>query len=106
MGLFHLGRLEEAEEAFTKTIDVDSEYVIAWYHMGIIAERKHDVDGAVVCFERVVDANPHDASAHYHLGLQYERQGLDSLAITALSKALDLDPSDSASRQALQELQR
>jgi tetratricopeptide (TPR) repeat protein len=106
IALFHLGKLEEAAQAFEATLGADHEYVIAWYHLGIIRERQDDYDGAIACFEHVVEANPDDASAHYHLGLSYERQGLDALAMSALTRALQLDPSDEAAASALQELQR
>src|SRR5262249_13832637 len=102
----HQGRLDEAAGAFERTIEVDPEYVIACYHLGLIRERQKRIDDAIGCFEKVVEASPGDASAHYHLGLCYEHQGRAGLATISLPRALELAPLDAAAAAALQALQR
>ena len=40
ISLFHLGRLDDSARAFERTVEVDPEYIIALYHLGLIRERQ------------------------------------------------------------------
>ena len=107
IALFHLGKLEEAAQAFEATLGADHEYVIAWYHLGIIRERQDDYDGRRSRASSTSSRRtPTTRRRTITWASRYERQGLDALAMSALTRALQLDPSDEAAASALQELQR
>ena len=106
IALFHQARLDEAARAFERTIAVDPEYVIAWYHLGVIRERQKNVDNAIALLREGRGGESRRRVGPLPPGPVLRAQGLDGLAISALSRALELDPSDTAAAAALQELQR
>jgi tetratricopeptide (TPR) repeat protein len=88
-----LRKEDEAIENFQKCIDLDPEYVQAYYNMGQISLiKKRDFSKALHFFDRAVAVRPDYVGAHHQRGIAYELLGYVQKAIECWEKSLELDP--------------
>lgn|GEM_PF-1582604 len=88
-------RLEEAEESYKGLLQIDPEYPIAHFKLGLVHIAAHKYDDAVASFRRVLRKNPDSADAHEGLGEALLGQHKYAEAAAAADRAAQLRP-DSA----------
>lgn len=96
VGLFHGGRLAEAEDLL-RSIDLMQPKISEVGHTrGVIALQLGAPDEAVRHFEMAIAGNPRLADLHVLLGAAHAGRGDPPAAIACFSKALKLDPGSAA----------
>ncbi len=99
-----LKREEEALAAFQKVVDINPEYVQAWYNMGQICMiKKRDFSRALHCFDRAVSIRPDYVGAQHQKGVALELLGEPEKALECWRKTLELDPKN---KQAIENIKR
>jgi superkiller protein 3 len=96
---------ELAIEYYQQAIDIDPNYVKAYYNMGVVyydmgrhdqlknfREELGNFHEAIRYFQKAIDLDPKHAMAYYTMGSSYFRLGRHSEAIRYIQKAIDLDP--------------
>jgi tetratricopeptide (TPR) repeat protein len=53
-----LGKYDEAFQAFSTAMTINSTYAEAWYNMGVIFDFKGDYDSAIQAYSRAIWINP------------------------------------------------
>jgi len=86
------GRSMEAEEAYTKSVELDPEKVSALFNLGLLNQQRGQLREAYGFYRRVVKLEPRHAWAHYQLGTLWETWRLDERAIQAYATAFAIDP--------------
>ncbi len=87
------GRMDEAEEMFNKSIELNPT-AAAHYNLGIIHMERNDVDGAIEQLKRAIYLQPDHTAAHFNLGyLAFENQWYEE-AFSSYSKVVEVDPTD------------
>src|SRR6186713_1698975 len=84
------GELEAAIALFTKAIEADSDFVVAYWYRGDARKQRNDYDGAIEDFKKVVEIDPTYGNAYASLGYAYTTIGELDAAAAAYSKALDV----------------
>lgn len=85
-------RLEEAEQAYRKALELDSSHEQACYNLGLIYYNRGDHAEAADAFERAVELNPAFTAARYNLALTAHRTGNDARARQELERLLEQQP--------------
>lgn len=99
-----LKREDEALAEFQKVVDINPEYVQAWYNMGQICMiKKKDFSKALHCFDRAVSIRPDYVGAHHQRGVVMELLGEPQKALECWRKTLELDPKN---QQAIENIKR
>ena len=96
LGRFYQGqnRLEKAAEAYSKALEVHSDYVDAQNALGTIYSRQEKYDEAVAIFTSILRTKPQIAKVYNNLGYTYFLQGKHVDAIAAFEKAIKLEPNN------------
>jgi len=97
---FDSGRLKEAEQQFSQSLQVEPN-LAAYDHLGYIYAQMGDQGRAEEAFKASLAMNGADSHAHYHLGLIYAATGRKAQAVVELQAALDIDPNNAEIRSAL-----
>jgi len=91
---FKKGDWENAVIACRKTIEIDPNYVEAYFGMGraytILGKPKDAIDA----FEKAISIDPNHANSYLGLGVLYSNIGEYQKGTTALRKALDIEPNN------------
>jgi len=99
-----LKREDEALACFSQCLNINPDYVQAWYNMGQIAMIvKRDFSRALHCFEQAATIRPDYVSAHHQKGVACELLGDKERALKCWARTLELDP---ANRQAQENIDR
>lgn len=95
-GCAHLaaGRLELAEEDFTKSIKLDETRNLAWTNRGTTYARMGDFDKAVENFNQALVLNPADGLAYRNRALAYKKLGQIDKYEADLAKARELQAAE------------
>ena len=73
-------------------IDLDPDYPLAYFNLGIALKKKGDLNSSIKAFQKAIDLNPNFSEAFNSLGNVFkEKDDLDS-AIYQYQKALKLNP--------------
>lgn len=84
------GKLEEAEFAYTRAIQVDKDYYKAYYNLGNIYLQDGRPNMAIEQYQKVIKLRPDYPYAHYNLGCAYLKLGKYGKAKFELLTAIDL----------------
>jgi tetratricopeptide (TPR) repeat protein len=96
---------DQAEEAYSKAIDLRPFYAEAYVGLGDAKAAKGDVDGAVAAYQKALGFDPVNAKVHASLGkLYYSEKALYYESVQAYKKAIDLDPGYLDARTGLAEV--
>lgn len=68
LSLLHLGRLDEAERWFRRTLELKSDHVPAFLTYASLLARKGDKEAAESLFRRAIALAGDDAAVHEHFG--------------------------------------
>jgi len=93
---FRNGDLEQALLTFTRALEINPYYEIAWSGLGIVYLRMGELEAAEECFRTALAKNPEYARPHYDLGLMLENAGDYEGACAHFLKVLELRPDDTA----------
>jgi len=97
--LFKIGNNGAAEEEFNKAIELDPQYSVAYFNLGLVYAVRafrnpegKDLDLAKANWERAMELKPTDAKVYYNLGAIYEKLNDPPNALRAYQIALSLRP--------------
>ncbi len=91
-----LGKMDSAERAYRKALEIDPELIEAWVNLGGTLMLKWDFEGALAANEEAISRRPDLLLAHYNRGqaLLYLRDA-DGV-VASFSRVLQLDPGHAA----------
>lgn len=92
--LHQQAKLEEAETAFRKALELDPSYAEARVNLGLILNQQDKFDAAVNEFKQAIRNDPKLAAAHFNLGVTLQAQGQLEPAIAAYREAINIDPNN------------
>ncbi len=96
---------DQAEEAYTKAIDLRPFYAEAYVGLGDAKAAKGDVDGAISAYQKALIHNPLSGKVYASLGkIYYSEKSLYYESVQAYKKAVDLDPVNTEARMGLAEV--
>ncbi|MCK4504759.1 MAG: tetratricopeptide repeat protein [Candidatus Aegiribacteria sp.] len=85
--------IEQAEDAFHKSIQLDSTGVFGWYLLGNLLERQNDTLTALNCYTRAVELDSDFLPARLHLGRLLRDAGRQSEALDEFRKIVNTETS-------------
>jgi Tfp pilus assembly protein PilF/DNA-directed RNA polymerase subunit RPC12/RpoP len=87
------GRYDEAIENFTRAIELDPTYALAYFNRGnVYARRLQRYDKALADYNQAIEMSPIDAAAYTNRGAVYASLERDDEALEDLERAIQLDP--------------
>jgi len=92
--LMRLGRMEDALEAFNRTLDLDNTLAEAWNGKGVLLAQRGQIAASLDCFENATYLNPKFKDAWNNMGLALYYLDRPGDAIICLERALALDQDD------------
>jgi superkiller protein 3 len=102
-----LKQVDEAIAHFQKAIELNPDYVEAWYNMGqIFLFKTKDFSRALNCFERATAIRSDYIGAHHQRGVAYELVGDREKAIACWEKTLELDPRNTLAKDNIARVRR
>ena len=57
------GKYQEAIEHFDKAIELDPNYVDAWYNKGVVLDNLGEHEEAIECYDKALELDPNNADA-------------------------------------------
>lgn len=99
--LYHLGRMNEAMEAYTKCMQMGGENAACLRGLGFIAWHGHSNEEALTFFKKALSLQENDLSSAYGIGLVYRRLGLLEEALFWLERCVLQDRAPSSAVIAL-----
>ncbi len=89
-------RIEEAEEAYRKAIDLNPNDATAYSNLGNLLQNQQRIEEAEEAYRKAIDLNPNEATAYSNLGNLLSDQQRIEEAEEAYRKAIDLNPENSS----------
>jgi tetratricopeptide (TPR) repeat protein len=90
--LLYLGRYEEAEQSFTKALQIDAEFPWAYHNRGVAKHLKGNFVDAIEDYNQALKRRPNYALGYNNLALAKRDTGDLAGAQIDAQKAIDLDP--------------
>ena len=98
---YKMGKLDLAETALRKALEIDSRSAFVWNNLGLVAlERGHDQE-AFLDFQKGSELDPKYVQARLNKAVVYLDCGDYKRARTELEKAVEIDPNDPEAQVAL-----
>ncbi len=93
-GIEHMGKGEhdQAISDFSKALEINPRYALAYGNRGIAYRNKGQLDDAISDYNKVLGIDPRDAKAYNNRGFAYSRKGQYDQAISDFTKALEINP--------------
>lgn len=92
LSLQALGRIAEAQQAYSDLLKQEPRHTGALFNSGYIAQQRGAGDDAIQLYERLLSAQPAHVKALHNLALLYMQSGMAEKALPLLEKALALKP--------------
>ena len=73
--LLSLGRLDEAEAALRRALEMDDQLSDAWYNLALVFEERGDGSGAIRAYETRLEMAPRDFRSHFNVAKLYGAMG-------------------------------
>lgn len=83
---------EEAADRFSKVIEKDPDFSLAYVSRGSAYNRAGKLDDAMKDFDKAVELRPDYARAYHLRGLLHEKQGKNNEALEDFNRAIELNP--------------
>ena len=80
----------DAYYEFSRTLEIDSGYMMAYVYRGVLLDRIGEYSRAVSDYSKAVEINPEYAWGYFYLGKDLERLNRGSEAVESLEKAIFL----------------
>lgn len=84
--------LDGAIANFSKAIEADPQYAVAYSNRGNAKRAKGDLDGSLADFDKAIELKPDFASAYNNRGLTKRFKGDFDGSVADFTKAIELDP--------------
>ena len=94
IALMSLERLDEAEQAFRRSIELDPRRPEPWYALGALKTQRDDPQATFEAFLRVLEINPRDGRAWTNLGNALQQMDKHDDALAAYERAAKLLPDE------------
>ena len=93
IGHMAAGRLDEAVDAFRRSVDVDATFAMGYLGLGQAYDRQGKVDDAIVAVRKALELTPEDPLAHTSLSRLLQQKGLieEAVAEMAISARLSAE---------------
>ncbi|MEM9554927.1 MAG: tetratricopeptide repeat protein [Acidobacteriota bacterium] len=82
-----------AETAYRRATELDTEYVDAWFNLGLLLQQTERPSEAETVYRAMLELDPAYAWAHYQLGTLHHHRGDERKAVQAYAQAFALDTS-------------
>lgn len=89
-----LKKLEDAERAYKKAIDLAPEEVDANYNLGLVYMDMQNYEDAIDNFERVLDVDNEDSNTYFNIGLSYFKLKQYAAAQYYFERTVEINPED------------
>lgn len=86
-------RLDEAIAGFTRALEVDPGFALAWNGLSMALRQKGDLDAAIEAGLRLAELEPQDPLSHTNLSILYQSKGMIPEAEEAAAQAAQLQAS-------------
>jgi len=93
---YRLDRLQEAQMAYRKAVEMDPRCLAAWFGLGCTHVKQSNWTEAAEAFRRAVEIDSRNANAWWRLGKVYQEQSRHRQAILAFREAAEIRPEDAA----------
>ena len=90
--LLTLQQIEQAIEAYSRAIELDSEFVSAYSNRATAHERKGDFEKAIEDYDNLIVHDPKSSVAYNNRGITHAKMKEYNLAIADFNKAIELHP--------------
>jgi len=87
-----IGNLDEAIEAYKKTISLKPDYAEAYSNMGVALRKQGKFEEAIEAYKKSISIKPNYAEAYNNMGVTFKDQGKFDEAIEAYKKSILLKP--------------
>ena len=87
-----IGKLDEAIEAYKKSISLKPDFALAHYNLGSTLQELGRLDEGEASFTKAIALNPNHAEAHYNLGNMLKELGRFDEAEASYTQAIALKP--------------
>ena len=87
-----IGKLDEAIEAYKKSISLKPDFALAHYNLGSTLQELGRLDEAEASFTKAIALKPNHAEAHYNLGNMLKELGRFDEAEASYTQAIALKP--------------
>lgn len=85
------GKIEEAQAAFQKALELDPNYAEANANLGLILKQQGNLQAAIEKTREAIRIQPNIAEAHFNLGVALQAQGQVKEAIASYQEAIRLN---------------
>ncbi|MBD3270945.1 MAG: DUF2723 domain-containing protein [Elusimicrobia bacterium] len=92
----------QAEKIYRYIVHVNPEHVMAYVNLGVIAEKKGNLEESKTWYLKALAVKPDHVEAHYNLSVVYWQMKQWDKVITQLRKVLELNPNHAQARKYLQ----
>jgi len=90
----HLGRLDEATQAYQKSLEIKPTFTYSLYELGIVYSQQGRNQEAIDFFRKVLEVEPRHIYANHALGLMYDVVGNKTGAMQQYYILKDLSKDD------------
>lgn len=94
LGVIYLDqkKLDEAERAFTRTVEIDPEFKTGYMNLGVVYDRKNQLERALEMYKIVLQKYPDYPLGIINLGIGYRRLNNFDEAMAQFQKAVKVKP--------------
>lgn len=104
--LAQLGKIFEANSAFKTAAKLTPKSPIAFYSIGLLAERTKNISKAIVYYRKSITVDPTFENGYFNLATVLANVGRYDEAISLLKKLLALNPGDREARAMMRDIER
>lgn len=90
--LYNEGKIEEANSAFTKAVELLPQSAVAHNNLGMVLRYQEKADEAVLHYQEAIRLDPDYAEAENNIGLVYDKTGSIDQAAIHYKRAIHIKP--------------
>jgi tetratricopeptide (TPR) repeat protein len=91
------GNNTDAEKAFSKAIELNPQFAMAYYNRGKAYYNNGNTQQAIKDYDKSIELNPQDTDAYNNRGIAYHNIGNTQQEVEDFNKAIELNPQDAIS---------
>ncbi len=86
------GAYDKAVAEYTKVLEIDPTYALAYYHRGNAKYKKGEFSQAIADYSKALELRPQDATIYFLRGTAWFKKGDFDQAVTDYTRALEMSP--------------
>lgn len=90
--LTNQNKILESEALYKFAIEVDPKFVSSYTNLGVLAEKRNDLQLAESYYQKAIEIDPKYADAYYNLGVLYWKQSRWEDVVRMFERTLQLNP--------------